>query len=171
MQRTKWVDRIFTFDLPPGWIPDVLERLRGTVPRLNAITINLSDAVASFKPQNKWSIREHIGHLLDLEDLHSGRIDDFISRKEILRAADMSNAKTYQSNHNEKTCAELIEAFAQKRNHLISCFVNLDDETQLIKSLHPRLQVPVRPIDIAYFTAEHDDHHLADIREILELKC
>ncbi len=171
MQRTKWVDRIFTFDLPPGWMPDVLERLRGTVPRLYALTTNLSDAATSFKPEERWSIREHIGHLLDLEDLHIGRIDDFINRKEILRAADMSNAKTYQSNHNKKTCAELIEAFAKKRNHFISCIIKLDDETQLVKSLHPRLQVSVRPIDIAYFTAEHDDHHLADIREIVELKC
>lgn len=170
MERTKWVDRIFTFDLPPGWMPDVLERLRGTVPRLNALTIFLSDAATCRKPNDKWSIREHIGHLLDLEDLHIGRINDFLERKEILRAADMSNVKTFQANHNKKSCKELIEAFAQKRNHLITGFINLNDETQLVKSVHPRLQVSVRPIDIAYFTAEHDDHHLADIREIIDSK-
>jgi len=25
----------------------------------------------------------------------------------------------------------------------------------------------MRPIDVAFFTAEHDDHHLATVREIL----
>ena len=50
---------------------------------------------------------------------------------------------------------------------LVSQFEQLNDETQNFKSLHPRLQVMVRPVDIAYFAAEHDDHHLAIIREVL----
>ena len=34
---------------------------------------------------------------------------------------------------------------------------------------HPRLGTPMRLIDIAFFTAEHDDHHLARITELLRL--
>jgi hypothetical protein len=34
-------------------------------------------------------------------------------------------------------------------------------------SLHPRLQQPMRLIDHALFVAEHDDHHLARITELL----
>jgi hypothetical protein len=32
---------------------------------------------------------------------------------------------------------------------------------------HPRLKTPMRLVDHLYFVAEHDDHHLARIRELL----
>ena len=32
---------------------------------------------------------------------------------------------------------------------------------------HPRLGTPMRVVDLAYFVAEHDDHHLARLRELL----
>lgn len=135
------------------------------------MTKGLSDEQLSFQPGGKWSIKEHIGHLSDLEELHEGRIDDFIARKEVLRAADMTNAKTYEANHNAKEFSGLINEFKEKRDHYVSYIAQLNEETQTFKSMHPRLQTMVRPVDIAYFTAEHDDHHLADIRLIIsELK-
>ena len=167
MQRTKWVDRKFSFDIPEGWLQNVRERLRGTELRLRALTHNLDDNKASFKPNSRWSIKENIGHLADLEELHEGRIDDFIAGKKILRAADMSNTKTNRAEHNNKPIVELINEFAFKRIIFISRLENLDDDTQKFQSLHPRLQTMMKPVDMAFFTAEHDDHHLASIREII----
>lgn len=166
MQRTKWIDRKFTFDLPEGWLPDVLERLHGTPARIAEMISGLSNEEAARKPGDAWSIKEHIGHLCDLEDLHDDRIDDFIARKETLRAADMSNAKTNEAHHNEKSVSELLGNFTVKRRAFIERLEKLDDETQGLKSMHPRLQVPMRPIDVAYFAAEHDDHHLATMRMV-----
>jgi hypothetical protein len=34
-------------------------------------------------------------------------------------------------------------------------------------SLHPRLKVMMTPVDLALFDAEHDDHHLVTISEII----
>jgi hypothetical protein len=36
--------------------------------------------------------------------------------------------------------------------------------------LHPRLQQPLRIVDIAYFDAEHDDYHLGRIGELLRAR-
>ena len=36
-------------------------------------------------------------------------------------------------------------------------------------ALHPRLQQKVRVIDLVFFIAEHDDHHLARISELKRL--
>jgi hypothetical protein len=36
-------------------------------------------------------------------------------------------------------------------------------------SIHPRLKVPMTPVDLAMFDAEHDDHHLLRISEIISL--
>jgi hypothetical protein len=166
MLRTKWTERTFTFDFPEGWIFNITERLHGTLPRIIEITNGLSEDILTKKPNGKWSIKEHIGHLSDLEDLHEGRIDDFLAKKETLRAADMKNLKTEEAGHNNRSLDELIAEFSKKRESLIKRLTELDDETMYFKSMHPRLQVPMRPVDMAYFTAEHDDHHLASIRVI-----
>ena len=169
MIRTKWTERTFTFDFPEGWIFNIMERLRGTHPRLVAMTNHLTLERLILKPGGKWSIKEHIGHLIDLEDLHEGRIDDFLARKEILRAADMSNLKTEAAAHNDADLHRLLNHFSSRRDQLINRLENLDDDTQLFSSIHPRLQKPMRPVDMAYFTAEHDDHHITTISEIIRL--
>jgi hypothetical protein len=168
MQRTKWTDRKFSFDFPEGWIFNILERLHGTTPRLHALTARISNEHASIRFHDKWSIKEHIGHLSDLELLHIGRIEDFVAGATTLRAADMSNAMTNAANHNEKSISILIEQFHQRRSTLLDMFYQLPDDVQLRQALHPRLQVMMRPVDVAYFTAEHDDHHLASIRFLID---
>ncbi|MFI5203412.1 MAG: DinB family protein [Flavobacteriales bacterium] len=171
MERTKWTERKFTFDFPEGWLSNILERLRGTAPRMREMAALLNDDEAAWKPGGKWSIKENIGHLGDLEELHEGRIDDFLAKKPVLRAADMSNKKTVAANHNSKTIKQLIDEFSGKREAFITRLQQLSDEIKTVKSLHPRLQTLMRPVDMAYFTAEHDDHHMADMRVILtELK-
>lgn len=167
MERTLWVQRTFQFDLPPGWMQNVTERLYGTYPRLLSMLEKLNDSKLINRPPGSWSIKEHIGHLGDLETLHEGRIDDFITRKPALRAADMGNKKTEDAHHNIQDIRLLLSRFEGLRLHFIHRLLSLDDETQLFQSLHPRLKVPMRPVDMAYFTAEHDDHHLASIRALI----
>jgi hypothetical protein len=169
MIRTKWKERTFTFDFPEGWIFNILERLRGTYPRLVAMTNNLPHERLILKPGGKWSIKEHIGHLIDLEDLHEGRVDDFLARNETLRAADMSNVRTESASHNDADLQILLKRFSSRRDQLIKRLEELDDQTQLFSSIHPRLKKSMRPVDMAYFTAEHDDHHLASISEIIRI--
>lgn len=164
MERTLWVDRKFTFDYPEGWIFDILERLRGTTVRIESMVNGLAEDQLTRKPNGKWSIKEQIGHLYDLEALHIGRLDDFMAGKDKLRAADMTNATTHEAHHNDRPVEMLISIFAARRKELLDKFDHLDDATQMRKALHPRLQVMMRPIDVAYFTAEHDDHHLCWIR-------
>src|SRR5258706_13076394 len=170
MRRTKWIERKFNFDFPVGMFPVVLERLRGTTARLREMTSSISEQDAEQKSGNKWSIKEQIGHLSDLEKLHEGRIDDFLDRKETLRAWETTNADTNNANHNSSTIKELIDNFSKKRMVVISRLEQLDDDTHNVKAIHPRLQVLMRPVDMAYFTAEHDDHHLTSIRELMQTK-
>jgi hypothetical protein len=167
MERTKWIERTFSFDFPIGILSSILERLRGTPIRIEAMIKQLSEKELIHQPNGKWSIKEEVGHLNDLEELHEGRIDDFLARKEILRAADMDNIKTKQANHNSTPIHVLLQAFINNRRRFVERLEKLDDASYQFKSLHPRLKVMMRPVDMAYFTAEHDDHHLATIREIL----
>jgi len=166
MERTPWIKRKFHFKIPPGWLPNILERLHGTEFRLLKLTETISNETASFKPLEKWSIKEHIGHLTDLEALHIGRVNDFIFKLPVLRSADMTNAKTHMAPHNIKSIDALINEFAEERKTLIHHLKMLNEDILQFASLHPRLKTFMRPVDMAYFTAEHDDHHLASIRSL-----
>jgi uncharacterized damage-inducible protein DinB len=164
---TPWTERKFDFNFPIGLFPIIIERLRGTSVQLQAITEHIADEKLSRKKEGKWSVKEVIGHLCDLEELWSARIDDFLAGKEILRAADMTNAKTHAAGHNERTVTELIREFSIVRQRLIEKVMNYDEATAGLTALHPRLQKPMRLMDSLYFVAEHDDHELAKIRGLL----
>lgn len=164
IQQLKWVERKFNFDFPSGIYPCLLERLFGTPLRMEEMTKGLSEEILILKPDGKWSIKEQIGHLIDLEELHEGRVDDFIAGKEMLRAADMANKKTMEANHNSRSLENLLHEFSEQRNHFIVKLRQADEDLINRVSIHPRLKIPMRLVDMVYFTCEHDDHHLAKIR-------
>ena len=165
--QTPWIERKFDFNFPVGLFPVIIERLSGTVPRIEALVKNKTENELSEKRNGSWSAKEQVGHLYDLEELWYGRIEDFLAGKEMLRAADMSNAKTSAAKHNEKSIDGLIKQFSAARNKLIAKVENIDEAAVSIISLHPRLQQPMRLVDSLFFIAEHDDHHLAKIRQLL----
>jgi len=167
VKQIKWLDRKFDFNHPVGMMPVFLSRLRGSISRIEALVNNRSDEELSSKPGGEWSVKEHIGHLTDLESLHEARLDEILSGKELLSAADMSNRKTNEALHNKKNTAVLIEELRSTRESFVRRLEELD-ETDVIRSgLHPRLNKQMRIIDIAFFTAEHDDHHITILANLL----
>ena len=168
MERTKWVERRFEFNLPAGVFPCVLERLRGTPARLEELTRGLAPAVLTARPGGAWSIQEQVGHLLDLDELHEGRLEDYDRGLAELRPADMSNRQTHEAGHNAARLAELLAAFREARTRFVRRLEEMDERAASRTALHPRLRQPMRVIDLAHFVADHDDHHLASITEILK---
>jgi uncharacterized damage-inducible protein DinB len=165
--QTPWIERKFEFNYPVGLFPVIVERLRGTIPRLQEMIRNVDEKKLNYKPGEKWSVKEIIGHLSDLEDLWIGRIEDFLENKEVLRAADMTNTRTTESHHNETGTAELFVRFKNAREKLLNIVKDMDEETASRSALHPRLKQHMRLIDSLYFAAEHDDHELTKIRNLL----
>ncbi len=84
-----------------------------------------------------------------------------------LVAADMSNKKTQTASHNDQSVDNLIQEFSIKRKELIAFFKSLNPKTHHHRSFHPRIKAYMKPVDLLFFIAEHDDHHLTDISEII----
>jgi uncharacterized damage-inducible protein DinB len=162
----RWFDRRFNFDLPEKLFPVVVERLRGTPVRIEDKVRGLSPAVLTRREGDAWSIQEHLGHLLDLDGLHDGRLDDFLAGAKILRAADLTNRKTHEAGYNQRPLADLLQAFRRERERFVARLDAWDENLISRTALHPRLNQPMRVIDMALFTAEHDDHHLARMTEL-----
>ena len=165
--QTPWIERKFEFNFPVGLFPVFVERLRGSIYRIEKILMNLPDEKLSMKINNKWSLKEQLGHLYDLEELWYGRIEDFLAGAKTLRAADMTNAKTHSANHNSKPFGELFLQFINARMKLIERVENFDESAILLTALHPRLQIPMRLIDSVFFIAEHDDHHITKMHSLI----
>lgn len=169
MERTKWVERKFEFNLPVGVFPCVVERLRGTPARLEEMIRALPPHALTRRVGDAWSIQEQVGHLLDLDELHEGRLEDYEQGLEVLRPADMTNRKTFEADHNAAPVEGLLAAFRAARLSFVRRLEEMDEEAVARTALHPRLQKQMRVIDMALFVAEHDDHHIASITELSRL--
>lgn len=166
MKKKEWFKRIFESNLDPGTFPGILERLMGTPARLEEKIKNIHSEFYTIKPDDKWSIQENTGHLPDLEPLWNGRVDDILAGKSELRAADLTNKKTDRAKHNSNSMENILKVFRKLRKSLTDRLRELTDEDTEKSSLHPRLQIPMKIIDLVYFIAEHDDHHLAQITSL-----
>jgi hypothetical protein len=167
IEPIRWTDRTWTFSLPVRAFPAVLERLRGTAARAHALTAGASEQTLATRVGDAWSVKQHIGHLDDLHELDDTRLDEFLSRVDVLTAADMTNRRTDTAGHDQTPMADLITRLRDHREALVIRMEALTEEEVGIASVHPRLGQPVRLIDWACFVAEHDDHHLAAARRVL----
>ena len=170
VNQIKWMQRKFEFNSPPGMMPNLLERMAGTPARLEELINSVDDKILSAKDSNNWSVKEHIGHLTDIEGLHEKRLYEILRGETELTAADMSNKKTNEAGHSLRKAFDLLEEFRKTRSEFVKKLAEMDEGHVLLSAIHPRLKQPMRIIDIAFFTAEHDDQHLAIIRGILKSK-
>lgn len=168
MQYEPWLQKKFDFDFPITELPKILDRLSGTIDKIEKLVKGLPDSKLSEKPKGKWSIKEEIGHLSDLEELNDNRIDDFKNKMLNLKAADLENNKTEKAEHNKRSIKEIIENFKNTRNYFIVRLKGMSDAELSRTATHPRLQKQMRPVDMAFFVAEHDDHHVMLIELILK---
>jgi len=162
-----WFDRKFEFSFPVELSPNVCARLRGTPARLEEVLRGRSREVLTRKAQGKWSAQEHAGHLLDLEALWLARVGDYVAGSEQLTVADLRNQKTDEANHNARQLDEILTEFRAARKGLLKRVEEVDISLFARAIPHPRLKTPMRLVDHLYFVAEHDDHHLARIWELV----
>ncbi|MDO3626819.1 DinB family protein [Mucilaginibacter sp. BT774] len=169
MKKVKWFERSFDFSKEQNIFPSIIERLKGTPARLEEKFKSIPAEILGTKIDNTWSIKENVGHLVDLEPLWQGRMEDIKNGEIEMRPTDLANRKTDEANHNARPIEKLLSDFRAIREQTISLIDNLDEETIFKSALHPRLKTPMRTMDLFLFVAEHDDHHLARITELIKL--
>ncbi|HEV8513825.1 MAG TPA: DinB family protein [Cyclobacteriaceae bacterium] len=167
-QQTKWFDRKFDFSAEQNIFPSIIERLRGAPARLEEKIQGVAENILTAKVDGAWSIKENVGHLIDLEPLWMGRLEDILNKETFLRTADLSNTKTHQANHNAISLKGLLETFRSDRQLTVRRLELLTEKEIYLSALHPRLKTPMRMMDHFLFVAEHDDHHLATITQIIQ---
>ena len=167
MIQMPWTERTFSFDFPVGVFPGIVERLRGTPARIADLIRGVPHTMLTRRENDKWSVNEHVGHLIDLDDLDHVRLNEFLDGAQTLSAADMTNRRTYEAGYNDVATNTLIDYFRDRRLDLVARLEDLSEDHVAHTALHPRLKRHMRLVDWTYFVAEHDDHHMARIRELI----
>jgi uncharacterized damage-inducible protein DinB len=163
-----WFERKFEFSFPVEQYATLFVRLRGTPTRLDEMLRGAPQGALAKRPgEKKWSAQEHAGHLEDLEPLWLARVEDYLKGGQDLTAADLTNRKTDEAGHNSRSVEDILRGFRSARLHLVNRVSELQAEDFSKIKLHPRLKQPMRLVDHLYFVAEHDDHHLAKIWELI----
>ncbi len=163
MKKLQWFERKFTFGKQKEMLPFYLERLEGTIARIESKVRGVSEEILSTRLNNKWSIKENIGHLAEVDEVALRRIDEILTGVTILSPA-VFEPKAYFA----WPIYEVVDYFKEARNNNLLRYSSLTPDELERSSLHPRLNLLMTPVDLAWFDAEHDDHHLVSMNEILQ---
>src|SRR5260221_694255 len=158
-----WFERNLRFGHPLEMLPFFLERLEGTIIRIEHKVTGLDDKILSEKLNGKWSVKENIGHLAEVDEVANKRIDEMIAGVEVL-----SPAVFEPKDYNPWPIEKVLEFFKKTRLDNLKKYKTLSEDQLKKSSLHPRLKVQMTPVDLAWFDAEHDDHHIVKINEIIQ---
>jgi uncharacterized damage-inducible protein DinB len=166
IESSRWFDRKFDSVVEIGTFPAIVERLRGTPARVEEKLAPLGISVLTERLRDTWSIQENLGHLVDLEPLWLGRLEDLLAGLDELRVADLTNRTTHEARHNEASLDDLLRSFRSARATFVARLDALSESDVRREAIHPRLRTPMRTIDLCRFVAEHDDHHLTRMTEL-----
>ena len=164
---TIWFDRKFDFNFGMEQYFHLLDRLHQAPILFEQATRLVPEEVQMLKPSGKWSIKENIGHLTVLEPLWRIRLEEIREGKGEMTPADLQNTLTGEKGFNGDPLDELLKTFALERDKTFASLEKLEESDFSKASFHPRLQQPMRIVDLLYFVAEHDQHHLDTILRII----
>lgn len=168
INRQPWFEHRFIFDLPVQSAPGIIERLRGTPARVQHRLGELPVAILTQRPApDQWSIQENAGHLVDLESIWMTRVNDLAIGRNTLTPADAENRATFDARHNEHTLAHILGRLIEARAELVGQLESADETDWMRSAMNPQIQKPMRLLDMAFYIAEHDDHHLATITYLM----
>jgi hypothetical protein len=162
MNELPWFERELIFGKPAELLPYYLERLEGTLVRIEKKVKGIDDTILSKRYNDKWSIKQNIGHLAEVDEISNRRLDEMMKGVEVL-----SPAAFEPKDYNPWPVEKVLEFFNRTRTANLQKYQALSENDLKKPSLHPRLKTQMTPVDLAWFDAEHDDHHLLRIQNLI----
>lgn len=167
MQQINWFERRFEFHTSVESFGSLTERMAGAPSLFLKRTSRISEKACQNKPEEKWSVKEHLGHLSVLEPVWRLRFQDIREERTVMEAADLSNRATHKADFNRQGLKVLCSLFQSERKKTLDLLAGFSHQELQKTSLHPRLKQQMNCCDLMLFVAEHDLHHLNQINNLL----
>lgn len=113
--------------------------------------------------ENKWTVREVIGHLSDCERVLSYRLLRFARHDETVVPGFDANAYVPAGDFESRTLASVVEEYAAVRGATIALIESLPVEAFAIRGQAGKNQITVAAL--AYLIAGHELHHQRLLKE------
>lgn len=167
MRLVPWSQRELPFGRGLDELPVLMERARGTPHRLRALLQHRAPEALSLRLSGTWSVMEHIGHLITLQDRFEERVTDFELLRPRLCVIDLSDQERTLAGHRQRDLGDVLEELHLKRMAFLRRVERLPQASLSHVAAHPCKDRPMRPMDMLLWIAEHDDHHLATLRALV----
>jgi len=167
--KENWLEKKFVFDFPVSRYVELIQFLRETPTKLEALVKQLPREKLLRHEGDSWSIQENAGHFLTTEPLFQGRLDDFLNQEPVLGPANFEENLTDKAHYDSQDIRWILAEFRKLREIFIRRLEALQPEDFGRVALHPRLNQPMRLCDSMFFELEHDRHHMARIEELIDL--
>jgi len=166
MERPSQDEYADYYHLYVGRVPDgdILARLEAQCGEMESLAASLAPEKGDYRyEEGKWSIKEVIGHVNDVDRLFSYRMLAF-ARGDTNPIPGMEQDDwVVQANFGARTLADLAEEFVAVRRGLILLCRSLDDEALMRRGTASGVAFTARAIP--WILAGHVQHHFEVIRD------
>jgi len=143
---------------------DIVETLRAQLTETVALFSGIPEAQAGHRyAEGKWSIRQVLGHIADVERAMSYRALTFARGDETGLPGFDENLWAVNAGSDERTLASLLEEFRAVREATIALFDGMTAQGWAGSGQANQAYVTVRAL--AWIIAGHEQHHCRLIRE------
>lgn len=159
----------FTVDEPPlvNLVPDdgrLLDHLIYNLEVTTAFILSLPEHKLMYRyAEDKWTIKEVISHLVDMERVYMYRALCFARNDQTLLPGFDAHQFTLFSGAYERDIADLLEELAATRNATILFLRGLSEESLVRAGILNGGRASVRAL--AYHIAGHELHHINIVKE------
>ncbi|MED4205609.1 DinB family protein [Neobacillus mesonae] len=143
---------------------DLTEILNDHLEKMTELFEGISEEDSLFRyAENKWSIKEVLGHITDTERIMSYRLLRVGRGDQTELAGFDENFFVRGAKSNQRSLKDLLEDFIATRNATISLIKNMPEEAWTNEGFANGSQITTRAI--AYIIAGHEVHHRSIIKD------
>lgn len=143
---------------------DILSALQNQIAEAQNIFAGITEEKGDFRyAENKWTIKELLGHVIDGERVFSYRALRISRNDKTPLAGFEENSYVANSNFKNRTLADLLEEFSLLRRANVILFQNLSEASWSNTGTASDAEVSVRAL--AFIMVGHARHHLNVLRE------
>ena len=143
---------------------DLVGTLRGQIGETLSLLRTIPEGRASHRyAPDKWSIKEVVGHLSDVERVMTYRALRIARGDQTPLAGFDENAYVPAANFEARSLASLAHELAEVRRATVAFFETLDPDAAARRGSANNNEVSARAL--AYIVAGHERHHVAILKE------
>lgn len=143
---------------------DLIDALRHAQEQVQQILSDIPEDKGMYRyAEGKWTIKEVLNHLMDVERVFAYRALRFARNDQTPLSPFEENDYALQANAHARSIADLKEEMRRLRDTTIDLFASFTPEMLRREGIASNKKISV--LNLGYITAGHDLHHLNILRE------